>query len=133
MASSTARTARSRVPLEVWKFGGASLASADQIQKAAALIATKQASAAADASAPEKSLKNVAALTARLQTALDTLDEVRGRADHGGGDILKHAIVYRDQVKPAMNDVRTVADQLELVVDDKYWPIPKYREMLFMM
>ena len=42
MASSTARTARSRVPLEVWKFGGASLASADQIQKAAALIATHQ-------------------------------------------------------------------------------------------
>ncbi|HKQ48435.1 MAG TPA: glutamine synthetase III [Phycisphaerae bacterium] len=100
---------------------------------AAALIATKQASTAADASAPEKSLKNVAGLTARLQTALDTLDEVRSRADHGGGDILKHAIVYRDQIKPAMNDVRTVADQLEWVVDDQYWPIPKYREMLFMM
>jgi bifunctional aspartokinase / homoserine dehydrogenase 1 len=33
------RTARTRVPLEVWKFGGASLASADQIQKAAGLIA----------------------------------------------------------------------------------------------
>src|SRR6185436_18492416 len=33
---------RSNVPLEVWKFGGASLASAEQIQKAAALIAKHQ-------------------------------------------------------------------------------------------
>ena len=38
MASPSSRTVRSRAPLEVWKFGGASLASADQIQKAAALI-----------------------------------------------------------------------------------------------
>jgi aspartokinase len=30
---------RRRTPLEVWKFGGASLASAEQIEKAAALIA----------------------------------------------------------------------------------------------
>ena len=39
MAASSSRAARRRVPLEVWKFGGASLASAEQIQKAAALIA----------------------------------------------------------------------------------------------
>ena len=104
-----------------------------QADVAGALVASKQALPAADASAAEKCLKNVGGLTSRLHTALDTLDEVRSRADHGGGDILRHAIVYRDQVKPAMNDVRVVADQLELVVDDKYWPIPKYREMLFMM
>jgi len=42
VASSSSRPARSPVPLEVWKFGGASLASADQIQKAAALIAKHQ-------------------------------------------------------------------------------------------
>jgi aspartokinase/homoserine dehydrogenase 1 len=38
MASGSARP-RTRAPLEVWKFGGASLASAVEIQKAAALIA----------------------------------------------------------------------------------------------
>ena len=42
MASTSSRIAGSPVPLEVWKFGGASLASADQIQKAAALIARHQ-------------------------------------------------------------------------------------------
>jgi aspartokinase/homoserine dehydrogenase 1 len=42
VASTSSRIAGSPVPLEVWKFGGASLASADQIQKAAALIARHQ-------------------------------------------------------------------------------------------
>ena len=41
MAKSS-RTPRRRQPLEVWKFGGASLASAEQIHKAAALIAKHQ-------------------------------------------------------------------------------------------
>ncbi len=104
-----------------------------QADVAGSLSATKQASAAVDVSGVEKCLKNVASLTARLQTVIDNLDDIRSKADHGGGDILKHALVYRDQIKPAMNEVRTVADQLELVVADKYWPIPKYREMLFMM
>ena len=31
----------------------------------------------------------------------------------------------------AMNELRTVADQLELEVDDSIWPLPKYSEMLF--
>jgi aspartokinase/homoserine dehydrogenase 1 len=42
VASTSSRIAGSPVPLEVWKFGGASLASADRIQKAAALIARHQ-------------------------------------------------------------------------------------------
>src|SRR4029450_2198938 len=42
VASASSRTARSQVPLEVWKFGGASRASGDQHQKAAALVAKQQ-------------------------------------------------------------------------------------------
>jgi len=94
------------------------------------LTATKQ--AGGDATAPEKTLRNVATLLAKLHNAVDTLDRIRSEADHGGGDHFKHALYYRDQVKPAMNDVRAAADALELVVDDNYWPLPKYREMLFM-
>lgn len=30
-----------------------------------------------------------------------------------------------------MQEVRKFADALELVVDDRLWPLPKYREMLF--
>jgi glutamine synthetase len=103
-----------------------------QADVASCLAATKSASGTADISAAEKSLKNISMLNARLQSALDALDEARSRADHNGGDHFKHACTYRDGVRPAMDEVRRAADQLELVVDDRYWPIPKYREMLFM-
>ncbi len=105
-----------------------------QYQKnvAESLAATKQASGNADTSAADKTLRNVSTLTGRLVAAIDKLDEVRSKADHGNGDHYQHACVYRDQIVPAMNEVRSAADALELVVDDNYWPIPKYREMLFM-
>jgi len=34
-------------------------------------------------------------------------------------------------VRPLMDDVRAAADRLEMLVDDSLWPLPKYREMLF--
>jgi glutamine synthetase len=37
----------------------------------------------------------------------------------------------RDNVIPAMTNVRTVADTLEKLVADDLWPLPKYSEMLF--
>lgn len=43
----------------------------------------------------------------------------------------EQAGLYSDQVKPLMEEIRVVADELELMVDDNIWPLPKYREMLF--
>jgi glutamine synthetase len=37
----------------------------------------------------------------------------------------------RDGVLPAMSNVRTLGDKLEAMVADDYWPLPTYREMLF--
>jgi Uncharacterized protein related to glutamine synthetase len=31
----------------------------------------------------------------------------------------------------ALRDMRAVIDELELIIDDDLWPLPKYREMLF--
>jgi glutamine synthetase len=45
--------------------------------------------------------------------------------------ILEHAKYMRDQVIPAMEAVREVADRLERIVADDLWPLPKYWEMLF--
>lgn len=42
------------------------------------------------------------------------------------------AIAYESQVKaPFFDAIRYRVDKLELLVDDSYWPLPKYREMLF--
>ncbi len=103
-----------------------------QTNMAACLSATRQALASADHSAAEKCLGQVCGLTARLKSAIDALDEVRIRADQNGHGLREHAVCYRDQVFPAMNEVRAAADALESMVDDRCWPLPKYRELLFM-
>ena len=48
-----------------------------------------------------------------------------------GVEILEHTKYMRDQVIPAMEAVREVADRLERIVADDLWPLPKYWEMLF--
>ena len=43
------------------------------------------------------------------------------------------AIAYQSQVKDAFfDDIRYNVDKLELLVDDREWYLPKYREMLFL-
>lgn len=41
------------------------------------------------------------------------------------------AIAYHDEVAPKMEEIRYHIDKLELMVDNEIWPLPKYREMLF--
>ena len=44
---------------------------------------------------------------------------------------LKAARFHRDKIIPTMEDIRTQADALETMVDDKIWQLPKYRDILF--
>ena len=41
------------------------------------------------------------------------------------------AIAYHDNVAPYLEKIRYHVDKLEEVVDDELWPLPKYRELLF--
>ncbi len=41
------------------------------------------------------------------------------------------AIAYHDNIVPAMETIRYNIDKLELMVDNEMWPLPKYRELLF--
>ena len=41
------------------------------------------------------------------------------------------AYAYEGTVKPYLDDIRTHIDKLELIVDNELWPLPKYRELLF--
>ena len=47
------------------------------------------------------------------------------------GSIEEHMTFLADVVRGLMLDVRTSADTLETLVPDSMWPLPKYREMLF--
>jgi glutamine synthetase len=42
------------------------------------------------------------------------------------------AIAYCDNVKKYFDEIRYHVDKLELLVDDEYWELPKYRELLFL-
>ena len=46
-------------------------------------------------------------------------------------DIIERATRYEAEVKPYMADIRYHIDHLEMIVDDRLWPLPKYRELLF--
>ena len=46
-------------------------------------------------------------------------------------DIIEKAEVYDKTVRPYLDDVRVHIDKLELIVDNEKWPLPKYRELLF--
>ena len=66
-----------------------------------------------------------------LWTAIGKLEEVNLAENQPDEEALKWAKYMRDKVIPAMDDVRDVADQLERIVADDLWPLPKYSEMLF--
>ncbi len=42
------------------------------------------------------------------------------------------AKAFFSNIKPYFDKIRKEADALELIVDDKHWPLPKYRELLFL-
>lgn len=43
----------------------------------------------------------------------------------------RKAIAYHDTITPMIESIRHNIDKLELIVDDQMWPLPKYRELLF--
>ena len=70
-----------------------------------------------------------AGLIDEFVAAITTLEEKN--AHHPAEEGLEHAKWMRDNVIPAMEATREVADKLERIVADDLWPLPKYSEMLF--
>lgn len=47
------------------------------------------------------------------------------------GSAHKMALAFCEKVKPHADAIREFADSIETIVEDQYWPLPKYRELLF--
>ena len=75
-------------------------------------------------------LKKIATYVNRISADVDSLVEARKRANRIE-DIAERAKVYSHEVKDMMDKVRDSADNLEMLIDDEMWPLPKYRELLF--
>jgi len=77
-----------------------------------------------------KLIEEIAERTERIERLVDELTEARRVANHIA-DIHQRAIAYHDTVCPKMEDIRSEADKLEMIVEDGLWTLPKYRELLF--
>ncbi len=86
--------------------------------------------AGADASIQADLLKEVSGKLAAMQTALVKLEKAEEEAS-AMEDIKAQAFFYKDTVKAVMEELRTPADELEMIVDKDIWPIPTYGELMF--
>ena len=81
-------------------------------------------------SAEIETLKKISTYINNVSVDVEELVEARKRANKIE-NIAERAKVYSHDVKDMMDKVRYSADQLEMIVDDEMWPLPKYRELLF--
>jgi glutamine synthetase len=89
-----------------------------------------QLSAAGQSKGVAQVAEKVAALADQLVDAIHALEKAQ-HAAHGAGSVHAEAKAFKDKVIPAQSDLRAVADELETLVADDLWPLPKYRELLF--
>lgn len=66
-----------------------------------------------------------------ISEQVGALVEVRKEANKIESEREK-AVAYHDRIAPMLEEIRYQIDKLELIVDNEMWPLPKYRELLFM-
>jgi glutamine synthetase len=97
------------------------LADAAANAKAAGITAVPQVAAA----------NEVGALIEDLQTRRVALGRAIEKAEHEHENVDACAKLLTSEGADAMASVRETCDALELMVGDEFWPLPKYREILF--
>ena len=75
-------------------------------------------------------IEKIAAHLLVIKEKVHTMIEARKVANKIESEREK-AIAYHDTVAPLMDEIRYHIDKLELMVDNEMWPLPKYRELLF--
>ncbi|MES2775246.1 MAG: glutamine synthetase III [Bacteroidota bacterium] len=88
-----------------------------------------------DESAYANQLQILKKISEHISTAADNVEKMIAarKVVNAITDTRTKAIAYCSQVKePFFDTIRYHVDKLELLVDDQYWLLPKYREMLFL-
>jgi glutamine synthetase len=88
------------------------------------------------AEAAKSQLEALSELTKQIATARKASSDLRTKVrtlDSQEHEEAQTATDYCEQVVPLMAALRTTVDALETTVDDDLWPLPKYREMLFVL
>ncbi len=98
----------------------------------AASAAQKRAAFGADVplAYEQESCKKLSALLAQGQRAADRLDALIEQC-RTLADTTEQAAFYRDEILPQMEHMRSVADEMEVLVGKEAWPFPTYGDLLF--
>ena len=87
--------------------------------------------AGVDSSSVKASLEKLVALTSSLSANIAALSAALEKVETEAADALAHAVSFRDVIIPAINAVRSDADELEGIVEESLWPLPTYGDLLF--
>ncbi len=91
----------------------------------------KEVGVSANATKAQKDiLTEIAVRVNNIKAAVDKLAVAREKAHHAESNAVASKN-YCDKVKPFFDEIRENVDAIEALVDDSSWPLPKYREMLF--
>jgi glutamine synthetase len=75
-------------------------------------------------------IKKISEHIAGISSKVDDMVNERKKANKlDNAEAMAHA--YCNKVRPYFDEIRRHCDKLELLVDDELWPLPKYRELLF--
>ena len=77
-----------------------------------------------------EALKAISMYINNMSSDVELLVEARKKANRID-NIAQRAKMYSREVKDMMERVRESADNLEMLIDNEMWPLPKYRELLF--
>lgn len=75
-------------------------------------------------------IRKIAGHITAVTTMVEEMVEARKKANQIP-ELRQKAIAYHDTVAPYLEKIRHHIDDLELMVDNQMWPLPKYRELLF--
>lgn len=78
-----------------------------------------------------QTIKDISEHIQEIKINVFEMIEQRKKANHLD-DVEAQAFAYYGNVLPFFDEIRKHVDKLELLVDDELWPLPKYREMLFL-
>ena len=76
-------------------------------------------------------IKEMSKHISTIQKGVEDMTEARKQANKIT-EAPKGSKAYCDKVKPYFETIRYAVDKLELIVGDEDWPLPKYRELLFL-
>ncbi len=78
----------------------------------------------------KETLERISELTTTVRKGLEKMEKGLEKA-HRADNLQEEAGIFCEAVKPQMERIREAVDELESIVDDQYWPLVKYRELLF--